>query len=133
MSKNKIIVWLVAAVILGGVVWELNAYFASTMDWPLVVLNAKNDALQFKEENGNYSETIMGPDLTDYLVKKGAAGQVSYVSANNGTEAAVVVTGLSARSCHGLEKHPELVKNFDHIDVKDGLCTQDLTVSFWFK
>jgi hypothetical protein len=133
MSKNKIIVWLVAAVILGGVVWELNAYFASTMDWPLVVLNAKNDALQFKEENGNYSETILGQQLADYLAKKGAAGQVSFISANNGTEVAVVVTGLSARSCHGLEKHPELVKNFDHIDVENGICAENSTLRFWFK
>lgn len=133
MSKNKIIVWLVAAVVLGGVVWELNAFFASTMDWPLVILNAKSDALKSKEEEGNYSQTILSQELADHIAKKGAAGQVSYMSINNGTEAAVVVTGLSARTCHGLEKHPELVKAFDHIDVKNGLCTQDSTVSFWFK
>lgn len=133
MNRTKIIVWLVVAAIVGGIVWKLNTFFATTVDWPLVVLNAKSDALKAREEDGNYTRAMIGQELMEHLEKKGIAGQVTLSSANSGTEAAVVVSGLSARSCHGLEKHPELVKAFERIEVQNGLCIEGSTVRFWFK
>jgi len=133
MSRTKIIILAVVAIVLAGGIWKLNAYFAATMDWPLVIMNAKSDAINSKEQDGNYSEALISQSLADHLATKGAAGQVSLISADNGERAAVVVTGLSARSCHGLEHHPELEKNFESIEVQNGLCTQNSTMKFWFK
>lgn len=133
MSRIKIAVLATAAVLLGIGIWELNAYFSATVDWPLVVLNAKADALKAKEENGNYFQAPFGQDLSDMLTKKGIAGQVSLVGADDGQTAAVVVTGLSARSCLGLQHHPDLVSAFDSIKVQDGDCADNSTLTFRFK
>jgi len=133
MKIRKLAPWLVAAVVVAGIVWRLNVFFAATMDWPLVILNAKSDAVAESQENGNYVDAKISAGLEEHLKSKGASGQVSLTSANAGTEAAVVVTGLTERACHGLEHHPELEKAFDRIQVANGACAEGASILFWFK
>ncbi|HVI50438.1 MAG TPA: hypothetical protein VM661_04440 [Candidatus Sulfotelmatobacter sp.] len=133
MNTRKLVVWLVAAVIAAGVVWRLYVFFGATMDWPLVILNAKSDALAASQENGNYVDAKISDGLEEHLKSKGVVGQVSLTSANAGTEAAVVVNGLSERACKGLERHPELEKAFERIQVVGGACAENVSMLFWFK
>lgn len=133
MSRTKIVILAVVVVLLGGGIWRLSSYFAATMDWPLVILNAKSDAMTFREQSGNYVDARISDSLEEHLKSKGAGGQITLTSAEGGTIGAVAVSGLTERSCKGLEHHPELEKNFERIQVVNGACAENASMLFWFR
>ena len=104
-----------------------------TVDWPLVIMNVKADALKAHENEGNYSHAQIGDELAAHVKSKGIDSQISLISAEHGTTAAVLVTGLSARSCTGLEHYPDLLAAFTRIEVDGGVCVEGSTMRFWFQ
>ncbi len=133
MTVKKLAPWAVLLVLAAGGIYTLDRYFAATVDWPMVVLNAQSAAFTSRQETGNLTGPDVSAALKQTLAAKGIGDRVTLVSTDGGATAAVLVTGLSARSCHGLEHHPELKDHFTRIEVEGGACADNATMRFWFK
>jgi|GEM_PF-2243803 len=133
MNKKILISLGLAVVVVGAVAWNIHSLFSKTVDWPLVILNGKADAIAAREATGSYQEAQLGATSQDYLAARGAGGRVRLVSDEDGHRVTVLVEGLSEHSCKGLERLPSLVENFKRIEVEGGKCADNATMRFFWE